>query len=147
RNSTPRRSRRTRFVTRSTIASARTVRRQTPTGAMNVSTPEQTALDLVEYPHVAGGWDNVASVLAELGPQIRPDAVVDLISQAAHPRAIQRLGHLLDLVRADDAARALADELAPRALLYVAFEPSASIAGAARDDRWHLIMNRTFEVE
>lgn len=138
---------RIRFLMRSDIGSAATVERPTPTGKMAVSTPEQTALDLVQYPHAAGGWDNVASVLAELAQQLDPEVLARTADRAAHPRPIQRLGHLLDVVHAEPPAHALADWVAPRALPYVPFEPSAPSAAAPRDQRWHLILNRAFEVE
>lgn len=138
---------RIRFVMRSHIRAAATAERPTPTGKMVVSTPEQTALDLVLYPHAGGGWDNVASVLSELSSQLDPGILMRLIREEAHPRPIQRLGHLLDLVHAEAPADALAAWIARQRLPYVAFEPSAPSAGAPRDRRWRLILNRGIEVE
>ena len=46
--------------------------RKTDTGKMMVSSVELTALDLVRYAHAGGGIDNIATVLADLGPALRP---------------------------------------------------------------------------
>jgi len=50
-------------------------------------------------------------------------------------------------VHAEAPARALADWVAARALPYFPFEPSAPSTGAPRDQRWHLVLNRAFEIE
>lgn len=49
------------------LKAGRTLQRiNTPRGTLVISTPEATALDLVGYPHRAGGLNQVATVLAEL---------------------------------------------------------------------------------
>ena len=66
----------------------------TETGSMAVSSRELTAIDLAARPALAGGLDNVATVLAELG-----DLDTDVLATigSLYPRsAIRRLGWLLD---------------------------------------------------
>lgn len=65
----------------------------TETGSMAVSSRELTALDLATRPSLAGGLDNVATVLTELGDL---DADVLATIGALYPRsAVRRLGWLL----------------------------------------------------
>ena len=45
---------------------------KTDTGRMRVSSPELTALDLLRYAHAAGTFDNIATVLSDLGPSSGP---------------------------------------------------------------------------
>lgn len=57
---------RVRFITNRTIVDLPTVRRNTPTGTMAVSTPALTAMDLAHRPIHGAGLHNVATVLIEL---------------------------------------------------------------------------------
>lgn len=139
---------RIRFLMRSDIAAAATADRQTHTGTMRVSTVEQTTLDLVRYPLAAGGWDNVAAVVQELAPQIDPKALARLVKKQREAAPVQRLGYLLERVaHSDEPARALRTWLNARALRYVPLERRAGAAGAPRDERWHLIVNRPIQVD
>jgi predicted transcriptional regulator of viral defense system len=79
------------------LADSSTVSMQTETGSMLVSTPETTALDLVEHSASCGGWSNVATVLAELAERLEPEAL-HLAAGPAKTPDVQRLGYLLDLV-------------------------------------------------
>lgn len=138
---------RIRFIMRTNISKASAVERDTPTGRMRVATPEQTVVDVVTYPHVAGGWDNVASVVHALAPRLDAKKLRRVVEGQAETRAVQRLGHLLDLAGADKPARALSSWYRPRAHGFIAFEPRGSVVGALRDERWNLIVNRRFEIE
>lgn len=69
--------------------------RKTDTGAMRVSSPALTALDLLRYPRASGGLDNMVTVLADLAPTIDSDQLASL-SEATERPVVQRLGHLLD---------------------------------------------------
>lgn len=57
-------------------------RLNTPRGTITVSTPEATALDLVDYQHHAGGLSQVTTVLAELAEKINDEK----LAVAAAPR-------------------------------------------------------------
>jgi predicted transcriptional regulator of viral defense system len=134
------------FIQRSDHDRAITERRQTPTGAMQISTPEQTVLDVARYPIVAGGWDNVAAVVRDLAPSIDPKKLVAAARAQDDVRSIQRLGYLLEqFAEAEEPARALATSLVRRAPRYVALDPRAGAENAERDERWHLLVNRTME--
>src|SRR5271165_2135282 len=44
--------------------------RKTDTGRMKISSVELTMLDLVRYPHAAGGLDNIATIISDLADRI-----------------------------------------------------------------------------
>ena len=100
---------RLRFFTGTHVGNAPVERRNVPTGQVTLATKELTAVDLVEHPSAAGGIDNVATVLAELGPLDGAQ-----MAAAAEHRArsvARRLGWLLEFVSAQvdlDPLRALA---------------------------------------
>ena len=52
--------------------------RKTDTGRMKVSSVELTALDLLRYPRAAGGIDQIATVLSDLGGKIDPEKLRSL---------------------------------------------------------------------
>jgi predicted transcriptional regulator of viral defense system len=123
----------------------------TPRGTLLVSTPEATALDLVGYPHQAGGLNNVATVLSELAEKIDSAKLAAAATAAPVPWA-QRVGYLLDLVGAPEKAallkeyvRARARESAP--LLAQPRKPKALTPRRARrdsvirDEGWKLYVN------
>jgi predicted transcriptional regulator of viral defense system len=68
--------------------------RQTDTGRMKVS-----SVELIRYPRAAGGLDNIATIIADLGDRIDPDKLA-VLSAAFERSVIQRLGCLLGSRRA-----------------------------------------------
>lgn len=132
------------FVFRRDVPAIPVIRRKTDTGAMPVSTPEATALDLVRYVDVAGGVDAVATVLSDLGEQLDPDALAR--AAAAFPRSVaQRLGWLLDHVGHADRTGALHDTL-DGAAVPVNLWPAIA-ADAEPDRRWCVRAARDVEVD
>ena len=128
-------------------------KRKTDTGKMMVSSVELTALDLVRYAHAGGGIDNIATVLADLGPELRPRNLAAL-SVAIERPVIQRLGHLLDYLGHADRTGLLFDKLsATGAFSWVELDskearhPEFTLPPKARDERWRVIVRRTPEVD
>jgi predicted transcriptional regulator of viral defense system len=61
------------------VGDADVQRVKTSTGAMPVSTPELTAVDLVRYAKAAGHLDNVATVLVDLAPLLDPKRLLKVV--------------------------------------------------------------------
>ncbi|EHK55617.1 type IV toxin-antitoxin system AbiEi family antitoxin domain-containing protein [Allomesorhizobium alhagi] len=127
--------------------------RKTDTGKMKISSPALTALDLLRYPQAAGGIDNVATVLTDLGEKIDPFQLAAL-SDAAERPVVQRLGHLLERLghadRADPMRAALmARGAAPWTELdrHETRDPDFTPAPQEHDDRWRVVVRRTPEVD
>lgn len=118
---------------------------KTKTGTMNVSGPELTALDLVRYPHAAGGLHHIATVLTDLGARI--DAEKLAILSGAFERSVgQRLGFLLGRSGHGRKAEALHARLAKGPPLpWVELEPSLAADPdlaprvVERSERWRVI--------
>lgn len=72
------------------------IKRKVDTGYINVSSPELTALDLVNYYEESGGMNRVTTVLEELSESIKADKLVDAASRYTTVTAVQRIGFLLD---------------------------------------------------
>ena len=116
----------------------------TPRGVARYSTPEVTALELVGYPHHAGGIANVATVLRDLVEEME----TDVLARAARLSPVswsQRLGYLLERVTESDVAETLAPLVGEQARSYTPLRRAAPTAGAARDATWKLIVNADIE--
>lgn len=74
------------------------IQKKTDAGYVNVSSPELTALDLVNYYDTAGGFNRVATVLEELAEQMNGGKLVSSVKQYHQVVVAQRLGFLLENV-------------------------------------------------
>jgi len=112
----------------------------TPRGVLRYSTPEVTALELVGYPHQAGGLNNVATVLAELAEEMGAAKLVE--AAALSPVGwSQRLGYLLQLVEQPELSDALAHVVDERARSYAPLRRAQGVSGARRNAKWKLLIN------
>jgi predicted transcriptional regulator of viral defense system len=121
---------------------------KTDTGRMKVSSVELTLLDLLRYPRAAGGLDNIATIVSDLGDRTDPGKLATL--SPAHERSVaQRLGYLLDRFGHRAPAKALHAALPhDSAFNWVELEPSQAADPVftpepkERDERWRVIVRR-----
>lgn len=134
------------FFRRRSIERVATQKMTTPTGYMNVSTPETTAFDLLRHVHAAGHLSNVATVLAELGETIQSERLIEAASLASLPE-IRRAGYLFQLVGREELAEALEKAAAAYWAKPSRLRPDVSDDGAPLDTRWSLFINEDVEPE
>ena len=128
------------FIAKKNINKVPTRKRNTPCGELRISTPEVTAIDLAGYPQHVGGYNHVATVLAELSDEIDPAALAEVATTA--PVAwTQRLGYLLELVGATDILTEIRKYVHENAREYINLIPGKTDAGDPRLGDWKLIMN------
>lgn len=120
---------------------------KTETGSMKVSTPEATAIDLLRYASSAGGFGNVATVLAELAERIDPGRLAQAAAIEGGLSHAQRLGYILDLVGAGDRGAALAQLIDARKPRSVPLRPGRPGKGHVIDRRWRIIVNESIEAD
>lgn len=129
---------RLRFVLDAHLDSAAVEARNVPTGTMRLASREQTAVDLVAHHRHAGGWGNVATVLAEL-EGLDGAELARLVSRRPLAQA-RRLGWLLDrfapAIDTDPLEGLARRPTASPTLL----EPAGGRSGEL-DERWALIVN------
>jgi predicted transcriptional regulator of viral defense system len=134
-----------RFYGKGSFNHARLQKVKTPTGALEASTPETTAWDLVRYPRAAGGLDHVATVLSELAEKLDPVNLRDTVERHGELLVAQRLGYLLD----QSGRRRLSRELASwvRDAPLRPLDPGSPADGARESRKWHLLVNARVEPE
>jgi len=67
-----------------------------PTGYIKVAAPEAVAMDLLMYRKVAGGINNIATVLTELIDSVDADKLLQLVETTNETAWVQRLGFILE---------------------------------------------------
>ena len=68
------------------------------TGYINISTPELTCLDLVNYYNEVGGFNRVATIIEELKEVIQADKLIETAKCYDEISVVQRLGYILEYI-------------------------------------------------
>jgi len=134
------------FYTTQYMAAAATVEMKTPTGAVRVSTPETTAVDLVRFAKSAGHLDHVAAVIKELAPQMDARRLLAAVRSVGDVPNAQRLGYVLECARNKPLATPIHDWLATRVERWQLLRPGRAVADASRNQRWRLLINGPLEI-
>lgn len=130
------------FVTKGSVTTVKT-----PTGSMRVSTPETTAVDLVRFARAAGNLDHVATVLAEMSSSLDAKKLLNAVRIIEDVPNAQRLGYILDHVNGRRSTSVLHAWLERRISRLVPLHTGLSVSHASEDRRWHVLVNRSLEVE
>jgi hypothetical protein len=128
-------------------SAAATMEMKTPTGAMRVSTPETTVVDLVRFVKAAGYLDHVATVISELTASLNPKRLVAALDVVHDIPNAQRLGYILDVLRRRDLSRAVHQWVAGRAERIQPLWPDRPFPAGREDRKWQLLINAPVEVE
>ena len=125
-----------------------TIKVNTPTGTLILSTIETTVLDLVAHPRRCGGTSNVATVIGEL-LEDKKIAARKLLEASVHYPAsvVQRTGWLIE--HASDLVGAQINLAGLQKRVATGFEPAPLIASNPRggpvDARWNVYINGEIE--
>ena len=121
--------------------------RTTPNGYVRISTPESTALDLVQYARHAGQLSHVATVLNELRESLTYYEMLAALEASRVPAAAQRLGFLLSHADAaqSPATDALEHWLSNTPHTAVPLQSGTSTADFPLDSRWRVVINTVIE--
>jgi predicted transcriptional regulator of viral defense system len=117
-----------------------------PSGYLNVSSPEDTAFDLLRYVHQSGHLNHVATVLSELATSMTADKLLRA-SEHASLRQTQRLGYILDRLGFTELTGLLAQKIAQTSSPYVALRSDAEYTTATKDEKWRLYINEELELD
>lgn len=115
-------------------------RRNTPTGCMNMSTPEVTAFDLIKYMKQSGSINHVSTILSALGENIKAQR---LKNAATHypPAYGQRLGYMLDKLGYLDKTATLNRFIREAARGYTLLRSDGPDGDFPKCEKWHVIIN------
>ncbi|MCU0434221.1 MAG: type IV toxin-antitoxin system AbiEi family antitoxin [Bacteroidia bacterium] len=122
---------------------------KTESGYMNVSTPLETALDLIHHSASIGGMNRVTEVISELCTQFKT-GLFTVKWVKSHPASVvQRLGYLLEeVLEKPRLADALYKTLvrSKKGIYRIPLKASGKTKGYRSGNRWKVIVNVTIEI-
>lgn len=123
------------------------LQKKVDTGYINISCPELTALDLVNYYKEVGGFNRVATVLEELIETMQAEKLVESAKRYKELTVVQRLGYLLEFVLEEiELSDALYSYLEPKRFYPTLLRPEREKPKTmVTGNRWKIIPN--IEVE
>lgn len=123
---------------------------KTEAGFVQVSTPELTAIDLLQYEKHIGGLNRAATVINELAEAMKPESFTAEFLSFAPIVMLQRLGYILDkIVGKEDLADNLYLEMQK---IYPTWQrmplrTGKPEVGFSSDPKWKIIVNTEIEID
>ena len=139
------------FLKKKSITGLEIQKKVVETGYLNISSPEVTAMDLMQYVLRSGGINHVATVLSELIEAIDVKKLIELINTQTEKYWIQRLGYILEKIDPVDTDKRdlivleLTKYLSSLKLDYIPLIPSMAFIGKPYDKDWKIIENAEIE--
>jgi predicted transcriptional regulator of viral defense system len=139
------------FIYKKSLVELPLQKRIVKTGYLDISSPELTIYDLLQYPHHAAGLNNIATILSEIIEVVDRTSLLIFAKQMRQQVWIQRLGYILDTIetvndkKKDDLLRVLENYLKPISLYYVPLVTETPTEGAPKNPKWMVIENTTIE--
>ncbi len=122
--------------------------RKTDTGYLKVSSPELTAIDLVQFESRVGGLNRVTTVLDELADRMEVASLQRLANKEFPAAHLQRLGFILDeVLQREELAQAIFEGCSIRRFHRVPLNPTMKKNGFGARNRWKIIANASLESE
>ncbi len=122
------------------------VKRKTLTGYFNISTPEATLFDLVEFQKQVGGLEQVGLIAMELSEKLSGNSLVETAEYYPMP-IVQRAGYLLDISGQDNLSNILAEFIKTMNPVYSFLNPAESRERTNKNARWKLFINEELEFD
>ena len=138
------------FNNKSVILTQYTEQRKTPTSYITISSPELTAIDLIQFEKVIGGLNRASTVLYELANSCRFKKLKTDFFEHAQTSVIQRLGYLLE---EELGLKKQADDLYEMARKYgrpfrkTPLKNRKRIVGCPVNEKWNIIVNEQIEID
>lgn len=122
------------------------IQRKVSTGYFNISTPEVTFFDLIEFNRQVGGLEHVGLIANELAEKMTTSALVETANY--YPNAIiQRAGYLLEIIGQNSLVNCIADYIKERNPVYSFLIPSGNRERFNKHPRWKLFINQELEID
>ena len=137
---------RVKFFSKKDIQDTPIRQRNTPTGTMNISTPEATLFDLIKNSRLIGGMDHVANVISEIMEHIKVSGLKEAAVMFPLP-VLQRAGHVFEVIEYQSGVNMLQKLIANEKLVFTPLEASGPSIRTPKDEKWKVIVNTEIEIE
>lgn len=138
------------FISKKEIPLRYIQQHKTRTGYVNVSSPNLTAVDLIENEKKVGGLNRVCTVLNELMDSMDLTNIDASFFALAPIPVFQRMGYILDnILERKDSAKILYDKIISYGIKYrkVPFKVGKPVSGCRIDSKWKIIINQEIEID
>ncbi len=117
-------------------------------GYVNVSSPELTAIDLIENEKYVGGLNRVCTVLNELVDSIDFDRLDEDFFNLASTPTYQRFGYILEsILGREDLADNLKAKMSSLSMRNIPFKIGKSLLDCEIDKKWKVIINQEIQID
>ncbi|HED07869.1 MAG TPA: hypothetical protein ENI57_07130 [Ignavibacteria bacterium] len=130
------------YVVKSNLGKSKIENKKNSAGYIKISTPEQTAVDLICFQNRIGGLNRAATIIYELTETMEVKRFKDVLPNCRSNAALQRLGYILEnVVGNNNLAEIVGNFLSNKKLFRVPLKSSASKEGVAVNPKWKVIEN------
>lgn len=138
------------FVAKKVMPVTGTEQRKTDTGYFNISGPELTAFDLIQFEDRVGGLGRVSQVLSELIESMDAGRLAQVLDgNEIAPAYVQRLGYILEKLEEENPFTEVLKnylEKTERSLQRVPLKSKGKRTGYPVHPRWKIIENMKIEI-
>ncbi len=123
---------------------------KTQTGYINVSSPELTAVDLIDNEKNVGGLNRVCTVLNELVDELDFNKLTDTFFKTSSTPVFQRLGYILEhILERQELAESLHAKVKSAGLKFrrTPFKVNKPTESCDVDRKWKVIINQKIEID
>lgn len=136
------------YIVNSNIQKSITEDKKSKAGYIKISSPEQTAIDLVRFQNRIGGLNRASTIIYELADSMKVEKLQDVLPNCNSFAILQRLGFLLDtVVKRDDMADVVNQYLSKKKLYRMPLKPGIKKIGAPYNRKWKIIENFNIEID
>lgn len=136
------------FVVNSDIEKCVIDKKKSRTGYFNVSSIEQSVIDLMDFHEIVGGIDRASTVINDLLTNLSADRLKGVLPAAKSISSIQRLGYLFEVVFNNYLlAKVIEDFLKGKNLFSYELKPGKGKSGYKINNKWKIIENDSIEME
>ncbi len=138
---------RIRFFMKSQIENTALTQVKVDTGYIKVSTPEDTAFDLVRYSRQLGGLNQIATVLMELSEKLTSDSILHAAKREKELACSQRLGYILEKIGKKSLSYKLKEWIISQKPSPILLDPNKEFKRSSKHFDWNIIVNEKVESE
>lgn len=138
---------RVKFITNKKLTETPMQKIATRMSMLTVSTPEGTAMDLMNYPHQSVGLNHIATILTELHETMNADKLLKVAENSQILAWQQRLGYMLEIIGATKLAEVLKKHLSEQKRVdYIPLIPKIKVTKyTKKNETWKIIENTKIE--
>ena len=135
-----------RLLLQKNLENTKIQRKYVDMGYLNLSTPEETAKDIIQYRYASSGLNNIATVLEDLLDTLNASEMKKIAENATSHAWIQRMGYTIENIDASDPVKkgkilsVLSEVLGKIKLRYRPLSPFLPTEYQPKNKKWKILL-------